>query len=237
MKKIIALLVITFTIISFSSCKEDKEDSPSGTSYTNLSLKDARLYVGLDYNEVKTKLEAKGFVFDEQESSPDSYELVFKNSDNTINYSFGVNSETNIIYQAYVSKRSNIRSSSLNNYDFCQGECLAITRNHNEFLYAGLINSLFDDYESQSEFQNNYNSNMSTIGFCAEIWQSTDKAYAIAFMDINEEIYNGTETNTSSETLEYNHYYKFNVGYSDLTLKPATIEKISLKSILNKMNK
>lgn len=237
MKKIIALLVITFSIISFYSCKEDKEDSASGTSYTNLSLKDAKMYVGLDYNEVKTKLEAKGFVFDEYESTPDSDQLVFKNSDNTINYSFGVNSETNIIYQTNLSKRNNIRSNSLNNYDFCQGECLAITNSHNEFLYAGLINSLFDDYESQSEFQNIYNANKSIIGFCAEIWQSTDKAYVIAFMDINEEIYNGTETNTSSETVEYNHYYKFQVGYSDLTFKPATIEKISLKSILNKMNK
>ena len=61
MKKIIALLVITFSIFSFYSCKEDKDNTPTAKPYTNISLQDAKHYVGLDYNTAKATLEAKGY--------------------------------------------------------------------------------------------------------------------------------------------------------------------------------
>ncbi|HBN06542.1 MAG TPA: hypothetical protein DD434_12250 [Bacteroidales bacterium] len=232
MKKIIALFVITFSLISFNSCKDDNDTSSSTPSCTNISLKDAQMYVGLDYNEVKTKLEAKGYVFDEQES--DQNLIVYKNSDNTLWYELRLNVETNIIYQANVFKKNKIRDNSISNYEYCQRECLSATNNNSDYQYMGAINSFSANYDSQSAFQNAFNENKSILGFCAEAWQSTNKLYGVVFMSINEEIHEITETST---IIQYDKYCLFQVVYSDITLRPQDIEESPIKDMLNKMNK
>lgn len=232
MKKIIALFVITFSLISFNSCKEDNDTSSNTPSYTNISLKDAQMYVGLDYNEVKPKLEAKDYMFDEHESAPNF--IVFKNSDNTLWYELRLNEETNIIYQANVFKKSKIRDNSISNYEYCQRECLYATNNNNDYQYMGAINSFSANYDSQSTFQNAFNENKSILAFCVEAWQSTNKLYGVAFMEINEEIHDVTETST---IIQYDKYCLFQVLYSDLTYRPEDIEESPIKDILNKMKK
>ena len=234
MKKIIALFVITLSILSFSSCKEDKDTTPTANTYTNISLKDAQKYVGLDYNEAKVGLEAKGFAFDQTESSPDLSYQVFTDTDNIVSYVLDANPETNIVYKVTVSKRSETANNSISNYDFCQSECLAATNNNTAFSYAGSINSFDQEYTSQSEFQNVYNSLKPMLGFCAEGWQSTEKAFVIYFMKINAEIVDVeiTESGTTSSTTTYDNYYMFNVSYLDYNHKPITIENKSLNTTL-----
>lgn len=210
MKKIIALFVITFSLISFNSCKEDNDTSSNTPSYTNISLKDAQMYVGLDYNEVKPKLEAKDYMFDEHESAPNF--IVFKNSDNTLWYELRLNEETNIIYQANVFKKSKIRDNSISNYEYCQRECILATNNNSDYYYVGYFQPFFEPFDSQSEFQYFFNANKSIIDYCIEGWNSTNISFSVSFIERNEENSNVTETST---IVQSDKYYLFNVGYSD----------------------
>lgn len=238
MKKIVALLVIVFSIISFSSCTEE-DTSSNKPLYTNISLKDAQMYVGLERNVVEDMLESKGYFFkpffvDALKSPPPYYSVVYINSDNTVWYELLFTLETNIIFQVNVFKKSIIRNNSISNYEYCQRECLYATNNNNDYQYMGAINSFSANYDSQSTFQNAFNENKSILAFCVEAWQSTNKLYGVAFMEINEEIHDVTETST---IIQYDKYCLFQVVYSDLTYRPEDIEESPIKDILNKMKK
>lgn len=213
MKKIVALLVIVSIIISFSSCKEE-DTSLSKPSYTNISLKDAQMYVGLERNVVEDMLESKGYFFkpffvDALKYPPPYYSVVYINSDNTVWYELLFTLETNIIFQVNVFKKSIIRNNSISNYEYCQRECMLATNNNTDYQYTGYI---YEAYDSQSEFQNVFDANKSIIDYCIEVWNSTNISFSVSFIERNEENSNVTETST---IVQSDKYYLFNVGYSD----------------------
>ncbi|MEA4966654.1 MAG: hypothetical protein VB048_00865 [Bacteroidaceae bacterium] len=215
MKKIVALLVIVFSIISFSSCTEE-DTSSNKPLYTNISLKDAQMYVGLERNVVEDMLESKGYFFkpffvDALKYPPPYYSVVYINSDNTVWYELLFTLETNIIFQVNVFKKSIIRNYSISNYEYCQRECILATNNNIDYQYTGYI---YEAYDSQSEFQNFFDANKSIIDYCAEGWNSTNISYGVAFIEKNEEISNVNDTIT---IVQSNKYYLLKVGYSDLT--------------------
>ncbi|MDD3668314.1 MAG: hypothetical protein PHY75_06105 [Bacteroidales bacterium] len=213
MKKIVALLVIVFSIISFSSCTEE-DTSSNKPLYTNISLKDAQMYVGLERNVVEDMLESKGYFFkpffvDALKYPPPYYSVVYINSDNTVWYELLFTLETNIIFQVNVFKKSIIRNNSISNYEYCQRECMLATNNNTDYQYTGYI---YEAYDSQSEFQNVFDANKSIIDYCIEGWNSTNISFSVSFIERNEENSNVTETST---IVQSDKYYLFNVGYSD----------------------
>lgn len=216
MKKIVALLVIVFSIISFSSCKEE-DTSSSKPSYTYISLKDAQMYVGLHINEAEDIFESKGFFqnpyFVDADKYPPSIRFTtFRNSDNTVWYEIGYAVGSSIIFQVDVFKKSIIRDNSISNYEYCQRECILATNNNSDYYYIGYFHPFIEAFDSQSEFQYFFNANKSIIDYCIEGWNSTNISYSVSFIEKNEENSNVTETST---IVQSDKYYLFNVGYSD----------------------
>ncbi|MFA6806134.1 MAG: hypothetical protein WCR29_01820, partial [Bacteroidales bacterium] len=161
MKKFITLSVIVFSIIGFYSCTEDNDPISTNQSYVNISLQEAKMYVGLDYNEVKTQLLTKGFILNTDESTSYENEYSFYTSDTILGYTLYVNPTTNFIYRADIAKKGNTVNNSLSNYEFCQRECIDATNNLPGFTYNGMIDSFFGEgYTSQSSFQSVFNANM-----------------------------------------------------------------------------
>lgn len=232
MKKIIVLLVITFSIISFYSCKEDKDNTPTTKPYTNISLQDAKHYVGLNYNTAKAALESKGY----REFTGYSEENIygFTNADTTETYSIYIN-ESNIIYRVSLSKMNNNLDKTLSNYEYCQSECISAVNNNSDYSYYATNNILFgDDFYSQEDFQNYYNQNKYTMFFCHESWESDNFMFGIEFLNLkafeNEDKENKTSTNTTTPTTpeeETNpNPYLIGIGYMDKSLAPeGTFEK------------
>lgn len=181
MKKIIALLVITFSIFSFYSCKEDKDNTPITKPYTNISLQDAKHYVGLDYNTIKADLLAKGFIELTDFSEENIYG--FTNADSTLSYTLFSN-ESNIIYRVSHSKMNKNLDNTLSNFEFCQGECISAVNNSSDYSYYATNNILFGDvFNSQEEFQNYFNQNKYTMFYCVESWESDNYLYGIEFLN------------------------------------------------------
>ena len=228
MKKIIALLVITFSIFSFYSCKEDKDNTPTSKPYTNISLQDAKRYVGLDYNSVKAELEAKGYRLLNIELEYNLYG--FANADTTLSYALLVNS-SNIIYRVSYSKMSKNIDNTLSNYEFCKGECITEVNNSSDFSYWATNQILFgDEFYSQEEFQNYFNLNKYTMSFCAEKWESDKYLFGIEFINIlafeNGDKQPETKTSTSTtspttpEEQTFTNPYGVGVTYIDKSLAP-----------------
>ncbi len=216
MKKIVALLVIVSIIISFSSCKEE-DTSLSKPSYTNISLKDAQMYIGLTIDEAEDIFESKGFFqnpyFVDTHKNPPSIQFTtFRNSDNTVWYEIGYAVGSSIIFQVDVFKKSMIRDNSISNYEYCQRECILATNNNSDYYYVGYFQPFFEPFDSQSEFQYFFNANKSIIDYCIEGWNSTNISFSVSFIERNEENSNVTETST---IVQSDKYYLFNVGYSD----------------------
>lgn len=232
MKKIIALLVITFSIFSFYSCKEDKDNAPTSKPYTNISLQDAKRYVGLNYNTAKAALESKGY----REFTGYSEENIygFTNADTTETYSIYIN-ESNIIYRVSLGKMNNNLDKTLSNYEYCQSECISTVNNSSDYSYYATNNILFgDDFYSQEEFQNYYNQNKYTMFYCNESWESDNFMFGIEFLNLKAFEDEDTETNTSTNTTtpttpeeETNpNPYLIGIGYMDKSLAPeGTFEK------------
>lgn len=234
MKKIIVLLVITFSIISFYSCKEDKDNTPTTKPYTNISLKDAKRYVGLNYNSVKADLLAKGY----RELTDYSEENIygFANSDTTVTYAIYIN-ESNIIYRVSHGKMNNNIDKTLSNYEYCQSECINSVNNSSDYSYYATNNILFgDDFYSQEEFQNYFNQNKYTMFYCLELWQSDNFMFGIEFLNIiaseNEDKENKTSSNTTTtpttpeEEETYTNPYGVGVLFMDKSLAPeGTFDK------------
>lgn len=234
MKKIIAILVITFGIISFYSCKEDKDNTPTSKPYTNISLQDAKCYVGLDYNSVKAELLAKGFIELTNYSEENIYG--FANTDTTLTYALYPN-ESNIIYRVSYGKMSKNIDNTLSNYEFCQGECISAVNNSSDYSYYATNNILFGDiFNSQEEFQNYFNQNKYTMFYCVESWESDNYLYGIEFLNLkafeNEDFESKTSTNTTTPTtLEetYPNPYAIGIGFMDKSLAPeGALDKSNL---------
>ncbi|MDD2191631.1 MAG: hypothetical protein PHO12_03725 [Bacteroidales bacterium] len=239
MKKFITLLVIAISIIGFNSCKEDKDPIPRNPSYVNISLQDAKKHVGLDYNEVKTQLETKGFALMEDEIDSEEIQHTFHNSDTTQIYTLYVNPTTNIIYRAGVTKKGNTIKNSLSNYELCQRECIEVTNNIPAFTYNGMIDSFFGQgYTSQADFQSVFNEDKDSIFFCVEVWESSKDVYIVQYINtINiEEDLEYTETNTTTPTTTEPEtipkYFAMGVSYVNIYHMPAEIDK---KSYLKQM--
>lgn len=232
MKKIIALLVITFSIFSFYSCKEDKDNTPTTKPYTNISLQDAKRYVGLDYNTVKAELEAKGFRL--LTEFPEDNIYGYANADTTLSYSLFIN-ESNIIYRVSHGKMNNNIDKTLSNYEYCQSECINSVNNSSDYSYYATNNILFgDDFYSQEEFQNYFNQNKYTMFYCLELWQSDNYLLGLDFANMtilengNIEIKTSTPT-TPEEEQTYSNPYGIGVTFMDKSLAPeGTFEKSDL---------
>ncbi len=236
MKKIIALLVITFSIFSFYSCKEDKDNTPTSKPYTNISLQDAKRYVGLDYNSVKSELEAKGFRLGDY--YPEEVNIYgYTNADTTLSYSLFINS-SNIIYRVNYGKMSKNIDNTLSNFEFCRGECINEVNNSSDFTYMATNNILFGDiFDSQEEFQNYFNQNKYSLFYCLESWQSDRYIYGIDFINLKKEEQfefktssNTTTTPTTPEEEQtYTNPYGVGVVYIDKSLAPEeTFDKSNL---------
>lgn len=233
MKKIIALLVITFSIFSFYSCKEDKDNTPTSKPYTNISLKDAKHYVGLDYNTIKADLLAKGFIELTDFSEENIYG--FTNADSTLSYTLFSN-ESNIIYRVSHSKMNKNLDNTLSNFEFCQGECISAVNNSSDYSYYATNNILFGDvFNSQEEFQNYFNQNKYTMFYCVESWESDNYLYGIEFLNIKAFENEDTETNTTTtpttpeEEQTYTNPYGIGVTFMDKSLAPeGTFDKSNL---------
>ena len=232
MKKIIALLVITFSIFSFYSCKEDKDNTPTTKPYTNISLKDAKRYVGLNYNTAKAALESKGY----REFTGYSEENIygFTNADTTETYSIYIN-ESNIIYRVSLGKMNNNLDKTLSNYEYCQSECISTVNNSSDYSYYATNNILFgDDFYSQEEFQNYFNQNKYTVFYCIELWESDNYLLGLDFANMtilengNIEIKTSTPT-TPEEEQTYSNPYGIGVTFMDKSLAPEeTFDKSNL---------
>ena len=223
MKKIIALLVITFSIFSFYSCKEDKDNTPTSKPYTNISLQDAKRYVGLDYNTVKAELEAKGYRL--LTEFPEDNIYGYANADTTLSYSLFINNNID---------------KTLSNYEYCQSECINSVNNSSDYSYYATNNILFgDDFYSQEEFQNYFNQNKYTVFYCNELWESDNYLYGIEFLNLKASENEDTEINTSSNTTTtpttpeeeqtYSNPYGIGVTFMDKSLAPeGTFEKSNI---------
>lgn len=233
MKKIIALLVITFSIFSFYSCKEDKDNTPTSKPYTNISLQDAKRYVGLDYNSVKAELEAKGYREIIGYSEDNIYGFI--NADTSLSYTLFPNA-SNIIYRVNHGKMNKNIDNTLSNFEFCQGECISEVNNSSDYYsYFATNNIIFGDiFYSQEEFQNYFNQNKYTVFYCNESWESDNFMFGIEFLNLKAFEDEDTETNTSTNTTtpttpeeETNpNPYLIGVGYMDKSLAPeGTFEK------------
>lgn len=235
MKKIIALLVITFSIFSFYSCKEDKDNTPTAKPYTNISLQDAKHYVGLDYNTAKTTLEAKGYRLGE--SYPEEGIYNFVSADNTVLFTLFPNS-SNIIFRAHHFKLSNKIDNTLSNFQFCHGQCITEANNGSDFSYTA-TNDIFngDIFTSPEEFLSYFNQNKYTMPFCIELWESINSLFYIEFVNEtvseNKDIENNTNSNTTTTPTtpeETNPKpYAIGVAFMDKSLAPeVTFDKSNL---------
>lgn len=237
MKKIIALLVITFSIFSFYSCKEDKDNTPTAKPYTNISLQDAKHYVGLDYNSVKAELETKGY----REIIGYSEDNIhgFINADTSLSYTLFPNA-SNIIYRVNHGKMNKIIDNTLSNFEFCQGECISEVNNSSDFSYYASNNIIFGDiFYSQEEFQNYFNQNKYTMFYCVELWESDNYLLGLDFANMtilengNIEIKTSSNTTTTPTTPEeeqtYTNPYGIGVTFMDKSLAPErTFDKSNL---------
>lgn len=233
MKKIIALLVITFSIFSFYSCKEDKDNTPTSKPYTNISLQDAKRYVGLDYNSVKAELEAKGFRL--LTEFPEDNIYGFTNADSTLSYALFPN-ESNIIYRVSHSKMNKNLDNTLSNFEFCQGECINEVNNSSDYYSYFATNNIFfgDIFDSQEEFQNYFNQNKYTVFYCNELWESDNYLLGLDFANMtilengNIEIKTSTPT-TPEEEQTYSNPYGIGVTFMDKSLvSEETLDKTKI---------
>lgn len=233
MKKIIALLVITFSIFSFYSCKEDKDNTPTSKPYTNISLQDAKRYVGLDYNSVKAELEAKGFRL--LTEFPEDNIYGYANADTTLSYSLFINA-SNIIYRVNHGKMNKNIDNTLSNFEFCQGECINEVNNSSDYYSYFATNNIFfgDIFDSQEEFQNYFNQNKYTVFYCNELWESDNYLLGLDFANMtilengNIEIKTSTPT-TPEEEQTYSNPYGIGVTFMDKSLAPeGTFEKSNI---------
>ncbi|MDD3286351.1 MAG: hypothetical protein PHI14_02505 [Bacteroidales bacterium] len=238
MKKIIALLVITFSIFSFYSCKEDKDNTPTSKPYTNISLQDAKRYVGLDYNSVKAELEAKGYREIIGYSEDNIYGFI--NADTSLSYTLFPNA-SNIIYRVNHGKMNKNIDNTLSNFEFCQGECINEVNNSSDYYSYFATNNIFfgDIFDSQEEFQNYFNQNKYTVFYCNELWESDNYLYGIEFLNLKASENEDTEINTSSNTTTtpttpeeeqtYSNPYGIGVTFMDKSLAPeGTFEKSNI---------
>lgn len=229
MKKIIALLVITFSIFSFYSCKEDKDNTPTTKPYTNISLQDAKRYVGLDYNSVKAELEAKGYREIIGYSEDNIYGFI--NADTSLSYTLFPNA-SNIIYRVNHGKMNKNIDNTLSNFEFCQGECINEVNNSSDYYSYFATNNIFfgDIFDSQEEFQNYFNQNKYTVFYCNELWESDNYLLGLDFANMtilengNIEIKTSTPT-TPEEEQTYSNPYGIGVTFMDKSLAPETFDK------------